>query len=631
VEVVFQLESSRFRKVGLLFAWLMPKRQQDLDRQVFVQMYERSWKMKKLFRGSWLLFLALAATGCGGNDPQETDALSRNASASSEQSSGVQKFAASDQIQGELWRLATTPSVTGLQASGKVAVGSSDTDLSSASPVMTKAVATSPELLRFLNPQAATHTYASAGNVLPASVASGQPGPNVRLSVNVANMPFGKKAVSLSWTSSGVTTCSASGGWTGVRNTWGRANAGVLTADTVFSLVCSGPKGIAARSVLVPVPAGSGTFMGQNKILIGGMLDKATVMAAPFDVRYAYVHSRPAPAQACYVTCAEGCNAGPDGGWWGCWGSSSWNPTSGTYITWWNNESATASYLQKPMIQHWTWYSLEDLAKAAGDLNRAAGRSGNPDYAGAINNPTLLRGYLDDYRFFLQKMGTSRTMIQLEPDFWGFVRSKGAPHVVPAAVRAASRDDCAGEANSAAGLASCLIRMTRKYAPASAVGIHTSCWDWDRPDSPTEGPKACAAYYRELGAGMGDFIASDAADRDAEWAARNDPVWGPRYWWDDAKFNTYLNLIKTVTEGVGKPMVIWQIPLGNEWQNNTMNNWQDNKVKYMFDRIEDLADAHVAALLFGAGHHEQTSTETDDHYMLNKAQQYYNNGGVRLR
>jgi hypothetical protein len=454
----------------------------------------------------------------------------------------------------------------------------------------------------------------------------------VSLSATVAKMPFGK-AVTLSWSSSGVTRCTARGGWTGTRSTSGSESLGVFTENTVFRLVCSGPGGSAARSVVVRMPAGSGTFMGHDKILIGGMLDKATVMWAPFDVRYAYVHSRPAPFPACYSQCTEGCNAGPDGGWWGCWGSSPYDLTSGTYITWWNNESATASYQQKPMIQHWTWYSLEDLAKAAGDLNKAAGGKGDPDYAGAIKNPKLLRGYLDDYRFFLQKIGSSRTMIQLEPDFWGFVRSKGAPQTVPAAVKAASRTDCADEASNVAGLASCLIKMARKYAPASTVGIHTSCWDWDRPDSPTEGPKACAAYYRKLGAGKGDFIASDAADRDAAWAVQNDPVWGPRYWWDDAKFSIYLNLIKTVTEGVGKPMVIWQIPLGNEWQNNTMNNWQDNKVKYMFDRIEDLADAHVAALLFGAGHHEQTSTETDDHYMLNKAQQYYNRvgGGVRLR
>lgn len=376
-----------------------------------------------------------------------------------------------------------------------------------------------------------------------------------------------------------------------------------------------------------------GSFMGSNKILIGGDIDDETAKKAPWDLRYQYIHSDPAPFPQCYERCWAGCEKG---GWWGCWGSSQWDNSSGLTITW-NNTHADFYNPGHPRIQQWTWYSGQDLGIAAGNLKKQySGGDGSPDYKGAINNAWLLKGYLDDYRFFLNKIGkANRNIIQLEPDFWGFLRDTGGanpnnPHAVPAQVRAANPTDCGGEEDSAAGLASCLIRMARTYAPASTVGLHTSCWDWGAADTATQGPKACAAYYRELGAGKGDFIISDAADRDAKWAELYTPQAGS-YWWDDQLFAKYLSLIKTLTEGVGKPMVIWQIPLGNEWQDNTMNNWRDNKVRYIFDRMEDLAKVHVVALQFGAGHHEQTSTKTDDGYFLMRAREYYGKGGVSMK
>lgn len=360
--------------------------------------------------------------------------------------------------------------------------------------------------------------------------------------------------------------------------------------------------------------------MGFERVLIGGMLGNDTAKAAPFDVRYLYLHSRPAPFQACYSNCWDGCNKD---GWWGCWGT--WNQSeSGVFVTWWNEYVAKETWQgqPRPQMHYWTWYSLQDLAIAANP-------TGSPDYKGAIASEALLKAYMDDYRFFLKKIGTdTRAMVHLEPDFWGFVRgTDNDPHKVKAVVRAANPADCGAEEDSAAGLASCLIAMVRKYAPLSSVGLHVSCWDYDRPG----GPKGCADYMRGLGAAKGDFIVTDAADRDAAWATANDSQWGHLYWWNDDKFRTYVDFIKTMTEGVGKPMVIWQIPLGNMDQANTLNHWKDNKVDYMFNRIDSLADAHVAALLFGAGHHEQTSPETDGGYLIRRTNDYFAKGGVPLR
>jgi hypothetical protein len=82
---------------------------------------------------------------------------------------------------------------------------------------------------------------------------------------------------------------------------------------------------------------------------------------------------------------------------------------------------------------------------------------------------------------------------------------------------------------------------------------------------------------------------------------------------------------------VGKPMILWQIPLGNKDGKNQKDSWKDEKVQLLFDRMEDLAKVHVVALQFGAGWGEQTSTRTDGGYLLKRATEYYNKGGVRLK
>ena len=203
-------------------------------------------------------------------------------------------------------------------------------------------------------------------------------------------------------------------------------------------------------------------------MLIGGSMSDASAAAAPFDVRYAYVHSQPAPSSDYYS--ASRCKAAWSS-WWGCWSGNTTAP--GAYVTWgtrmWPRRRTRAARARRRYF--WTWYSLRDL----GDL---AGQGDGPGEVKAINRADLLTRYMNDYRFFLQKIGKSHDMIDIEPDFWGYVRSLGNPHQVAAQVTAANPTDCGSQENSAAGLARCLIAMARKYAPNTGVGLHLTCWDW---------------------------------------------------------------------------------------------------------------------------------------------------------
>jgi len=384
-----------------------------------------------------------------------------------------------------------------------------------------------------------------------------------------------------------------------------------------------------------------GSFMGHTKIMIGGGLDKDTRLAAPFDVGYEYIHSQPAPYAACYDKCTDGCST-QDRGWWGCWGTSSWDLTSGAEITnHYKYEKDNFSNSQGTgLLWDWTWYSAAQLREAQCAMAKqysGATKCDDPrDARGGINNKQLLQAYLDDYRFFLKKIGDRKAIVHLEPDFWGYVRVQDGdhpndPHYIPAQVQSANSTDCGSEENTAAGLTSCLFKMARKYAPNSTVGLHLTCWDWYEDDTATRGPKACLKYYKGLGADKGDLLLTDVTDMDAGYAMQ----WGggQSYVWDDAKWKKFVAFLKLMTEGVAKPVELWQVPLGNVNMNNTPGHWKDDKVLNVFNRINDLAAAHVVAVQFGCG---QTTTtcvgkDGDGGYMLNLAKDYYAKGGVSMK
>ncbi|WP_019070462.1 RICIN domain-containing protein [Streptomyces hokutonensis] len=356
------------------------------------------------------------------------------------------------------------------------------------------------------------------------------------------------------------------------------------------------------------------SFMGSDKVLIGGSMSDASFNAAPFDVRYAYIHSQPAPSSEAYT--ASRCKA-EWSSWWGCWGGTSTAP--GNQVTWQDSVAAKATYQGKsrPQKYLWTWYSLRDLGDAAGEGD-------GPGEVKAINRTDLLTKYLNDYRFFLQKIGTSHDAIDIEPDFWGFARTLGNLHQVPAQVKASNPTDCGSQENSASGLAQCLISMAHKYAPNTAVGLHLSCFDWE------SNLQKCITDYADLGAKNADFLATDVSDRDAGWYAQ--PAHGGSdHFWNDQKAAASLKFWKTMAESVGKPVVLWQIPVGNMAQNNTPDHYKDDKVDWFFSHMDQVADAHIAGLLFGAGWTEQTTPETDGGNLFNKTIAYHNSGGTPLK
>ncbi len=446
------------------------------------------------------------------------------------------------------------------------------------------------------------YLYEGVAYYLPGAATSGSPAPTLSLAVDATRIaPDG--STTLTWSSTGATDCSASGGWSGTRGTSGSAGTGSHTGSTVFTLVCSGAGGSATQSVL--------TFMGRSRVQIGAITNDTDFSAAPLDARYQYIGGA-APDPACMVSCKSKPTCG---GWWACW---QWNelPPGSQYPTQVIKDAAAATWQGQPHPQlvYWTYNSIRSYT----------GNDGMP-VLDNLKNASIMTRYFNDWRFLLQKIGNDRTALHIEPDLWGYVRSAngGNPHGVPALVTSTNPTDCPTQENSASGFARCLIAMARKYAPNASVGLHASPWTYMANGDGT----AVGQFMLELGAGDGDFVATDPSDRDAAWYDTQ----GRNAWWDDTKFAGYLAWSKALAEKAGRPTIMWQIPLGNPTLDNSYQHYKDNKIEYVFQNASGVGSAHIVGLLFGPGDTPQTNTATDGGNLYNKTINLWNAGGAPIR
>ena len=86
-------------------------------------------------------------------------------------------------------------------------------------------------------------------------VGSGGPSPpQLSLSASPTSVSIGN-ASTLTWSSTGASSCTASGAWTGAKATSGSWNTGPLSASSTFGLSCTGSGGTATGSATVTVAA----------------------------------------------------------------------------------------------------------------------------------------------------------------------------------------------------------------------------------------------------------------------------------------------------------------------------------------------------------------------------------------
>jgi hypothetical protein len=366
------------------------------------------------------------------------------------------------------------------------------------------------------------------------------------------------------------------------------------------------------------------TPLGKTSVMVGFAGDDSVSASAPFDLRYQYLAGGLADGAGPCASCASGCtsagascsNAGPGCGWWGCWQWDEQPP--GQFAV--DFASRAAGWGQIPML---TYYLILPASGVA---------EGTPEVTQAARDRAFMTRYLADWRFLLQRLGGTVAFLHLEPDFWGYAQHAGSdPHALAAAVASANPTDCAGEEDSIAGLGRCMIAMARKYAPDARVGLHASGWGtgWDvlqnaDPAFDVAGHAArLGAFLAACGAGLGDFVVADMSDRDA----------GTRNNWFDAtngtlpSFHQALAWGKGVAEAVGRPVLWWQIPLGNP---SLPPANRDNRVDYLLTHVAEVAAAHGVGLAFGAGADGQATPSTDGGNLASRTSAYRAAGGAPL-
>jgi hypothetical protein len=368
-----------------------------------------------------------------------------------------------------------------------------------------------------------------------------------------------------------------------------------------------------------------------STLQVGYAGDLARVGTTGFALRYQYLAGVLAPDPGCLSptrTDAKGCGTA----WWGTWQWDAHPP--GEFVTGFADATSSAGLL--PMF---TYYLLFPAAQA-----RLGIAEGTPEVTVAATDLAFMTAYLDDFRFFLRKLGTRRAVVHVEPDFWGYAqhaaRDAGTGAAgLPAAVASANPADCAGTPDTIAGLGQCMVAMVRRHAPNALVSLHASAWasgfdcvsnTMASLDVAAEAVKT-ADFLRACGAAGADLVTFDLSDRDAGWYATQ----GRNSWLDasDTALPTFRQAFawsSALTARLARPGLWWQVPVGNLLLPNRCDGWQDNKLDYVFDHPDRVAASGAIGVAFGAGATCQTSPETDGGRLVARARALQAAGGQPL-
>ncbi|HEX3849637.1 MAG TPA: hypothetical protein VHW01_01650 [Polyangiaceae bacterium] len=239
---------------------------------------------------------------------------------------------------------------------------------------------------------------------------------------------------------------------------------------------------------------------------------------------------------------------------------------------------------------------------------------GDGNLAGLADN-AYMKAYFDGVKLMFQRIAAfgKPAVVQFEPDFWAYgeLQSKDNPAGMKVNVTA-NAADCAGLSEDLIGMGHCLVKLGRMYAPKAVIGFHVSSWG-------ASDPNAIVTFMKAVGADKGDLLFTDMLDRDAGcYEAGTDCQKKGGVYWDETNqtspnFHDNQAWTKTVTTGLGLPMMWWQVPFGapSTTQGGTTSHYRDNRVHYMFSHIQEFIDAGGVGAVFGAGADKQTTPATD--------------------
>jgi hypothetical protein len=218
-------------------------------------------------------------------------------------------------------------------------------------------------------------------------------------------------------------------------------------------------------------------------------------------------------------------------------------------------------------------------------------------------------------------------VVHLEPDFWGYAMQHSLDGTAKVLVTEYA-PDCAGLSDNLIGMAGCLIKLARTYAPQVAIGFHASAWGGSQAQ--------VIQFFQAIHADQADFVATDVIDRDAGcYEAKTDPNCmggggGPPWYWDETNqtspnFHDHLAWVTAIHQGLKLPVLWWQLPFGSPstTAGGTAGHYRDNRVHYIFQHIDEFVAAGGLGVTFGTGAGNQTDITTDGDEFKNAVAGYF--------
>ena len=249
----------------------------------------------------------------------------------------------------------------------------------------------------------------------------------------------------------------------------------------------------------------------------------------------------------------------------------------------------------------------------------------------AVKNPDFMGPYWEGARLLFERLAIfgKPAIVHFEPDFWGYAQKRakgGDPATVPVLVSSLV-SECSGLPDDVAGMGRCLVRLARTLAPKVVVGFQASTFGAN--DAPE-----VAAFLKKVGADEADLTVVETLDRDAGCferkvdpnCQRNDGT----YYWDEENvrhpnFHDHLAWARAIRDGVGKPLLWWQMPLGvpSDAPGGNSGRYRDNRVRYLFAHPEEFVAAGGIGAAFGEGAENQTTIFTDGGQFSRAVVSYY--------
>lgn len=291
---------------------------------------------------------------------------------------------------------------------------------------------------------------------------------------------------------------------------------------------------------------------------------------------------------------------------------TTWNSPSGAYV------GVVAS--QAEQVGAIPMYTLYQMA-ANGDGNLAD-----------LNDTSFMTAYWSNIKLMYQQIAVygKPALVNLEPDFWGYAERQSNQNPTSLAAKVSINADCASLSNDIVGIAGCLVKMARQYAPKAYIGFPISDWGGDNAAQ-------VVTFMQAVGASNADFIVIMTLDRDAG-CFETSPLpsdcarGGGPYYWDETNqttpnFTQHLASVQQYHSGLGDlPAIWWQTPMGvpSSTPGGTPGHYRDNREDYFLKHPSELTAAGGLAVVFSAGDGNQTTLASDGGQFQALSSAYFN-------